>query len=216
MPAILVFLLGTGTGFALKYLWDKYKSFDYHENDKPKSTPIHTVDFGDDTEVQKNTDKFYLQSISPLFAKYNVNLNEMDALGNLCNKIQRSIRIDLLELLTNQVSIQALLHTYQTESIKPLQVSFHFADSGAYVSENYLTDTIKNLGLSINANSSTEQKVELILNAYYAKGIEAIFSNFGKEFEKLELLNTTNDPALEKFYSALKDDLAFHLKLLKK
>jgi len=216
MPAILVFLLGTGTGFALKYLWDKYKNFDFPESDKPISIPIHTVDFGNETETKKNTDKFYLQSISPLFAKYNVNLNEMDAFGRLCNKIRHDVRIDLLELLTNQTSIKDLLHAYQTEIVKPLQILFHFTENGVYETGDYLTDTIKNLGLSINANSSLEQKVELILNAYYAKGIEVIFSNFGKEFEKLESLNTTNDPTLENYYNRLKDDLAFHLKLLKK
>lgn len=217
MLTILFFLLGTGTGVALKYLWDKYKDFETTQSQELITQITTPIIIEENIELPDNeTDRFYIQSISSLFGSYDVNINELNAFGTLCNKIQRKIRVDLLELLVNQTSAQSLLHTYQTESIRPFQVSFSFANSGAYISGSYLTDTIKNLGLFASSNESLEGKVELILKAYYAKGIEAILNNFGKEFEKLELLNDVNDSTLEKYYNTLKEDINFHLKLLNK
>ena len=134
----------------------------------------------------------------------------------MCSKIRYNVQLDLLELLSKQASIESLLHTYQTESVKPFQIVFNHADSGSCIKGNQINDTIKNLGFTANSVLNIEQKVELILKAYYAKGIEIILNNFGWKFEKLELLYTTNDPSLEKYYNTLKEDLAFDMKLLKK
>lgn len=213
MHPFLVFIIGTTTGVALKYLWDKYKCIDDSQENQTSRTPIN---FFENVESSIDIEKFYLRSISALFEKYKVDINEIGAFGKLCNKIRHNIRIDLLELFSNQTTIQDLLLVYQNESIKPFKISFNIAESGVCVSNNYLTDEIKILGLSVDKNFSSTQKVELILQAYYAKGIEAILNNYGKKFEKLELLFTTNDSSLDKYYNILKEDLAFDLKLLKK
>lgn len=216
MPPILVFIIGTSTGIALKYLWDHYKNYNDSQKSETIASSIKSTDNNCDIEYKKETGVFYLQSIVSIFNKYKVNINDTDAIGILCSKIRYNVQLDLLELLAQQASIKSLLHTYQSESVKPFQIAFDHFDSGVYIKENQINDKMRNLGFTSNSDLNIEQKVELILKTYYAKGIEIILKNFGWKFEKLEQLFTINDTSLEKYYNTLKDDLIFDLKLLKK
>ncbi|MCI5209583.1 MAG: hypothetical protein D3910_12515 [Candidatus Electrothrix sp. ATG2] len=210
---------GAGIGISLKKIYDKYIG---HENNKKASCIKKISDRNSDTfnfnnendlAVQASSEMFYLSSIKALLEEYNININELGAFDILCNKIERRVQISLLKSLSAQKTVDALLNTYQTESIKPFDIEIEYGSSGTYILDSHLTDIIKKIDLAERRDSCIE-KAKLILTAYYAKGIEEVISNFGKEFEELEQLRKSEDTSIQDYYIDLKEDLGFHLKIL--
>lgn len=210
--------IGTAVGITLDRLWMRLKS---HINGADSEPPIAPpVSFGEPEVVSTNEntdrDRLYLRSLEPMFREYGVNIQERNAFGLLCNQIQRKIRIDLLDSLAKQTSPRALLDVFQTESVRLPRISFQSANSGPYVLDSYLMDASKNLGLPLTGRESLERKVQQLLNTYYAKGIEAVLVDFGKSIEELKEMERQGDPALEKRFKTLKENLEFNLSLLRR
>ena len=218
VPIILAALGGLVVGVTLDQLWMRYKSYKNGTEPEPPFAP--PVSFGDPevapTEKKVDRDRFYLRSIESMFREYGVNIQERNAFGLLCNRIQRKIRVDLLDSLAKQTSPRALLDVFQTESVRLPRISFQSANSGPYVLDSYLMDASKNLGLPLTGRENLERKVQQLLNTYYAKGIEAVLVDFGKSIEELKEMERQGDPALEKRFKTLKENLEFNLSLLRR
>ena len=219
VPVLIAAVLGgMVAGATLDRLWMRYKSYKNGAEPGPSFTP--PVSFGEPevapTDDKVDRDRFYLRSIEPLFREYGVNMQERNAFGLLCNQMQRKIRIDLLDSLAKQTSPRALLDVFQTESVRLPRISFQSANSGPYVLDSYLVDAFKNLGLPLTGRESLERKVQQLLNTYYAKGIEAVLVDFGKSIEELKEMERQGDPALEKRFKTLKENLEFNLSLLRR
>lgn len=169
-------------------------------------------------EIKADLDKFYLGSIKPLFEKYNVGLTKDAPIGTLSVRIGRKVKIDGLESLVKQESVDALLNEYQSFIKKSLDIPYvKDVKDGPFVSKNLLIEIIYDCGyISENALSSTpEQNAKLILKSSFEEGKNAIIKNFGKRFEELDSLNKNKDASLQEYFKTLKHDLDFHLKLYK-
>lgn len=216
MHNLIVFLLGTGTGITLKIIYDSYKNIKTNKDDISKNNVSKPKDNFTRVKSNQNIDKFYLNSISTLFLKYDVNINDLDAFGKLCNKIERQVKITFVESLLKQKTIQGLIESFHKKSIETIDITTTDSNSGPFITENYISDAITNLNLSTENIHGLIPKIKLILTSSYAKGIEMVLKNFGDKIYQIEDSFNKNDKFSEQYFSKLQNDLAFHLKLLKK
>jgi hypothetical protein len=170
--------------------------------------------------LKNTTEKFYTESIKPLFDKYGVSLEKKelsdDPFGVLCSKIKQNTGKEFLESLIKQNSVDDILKEYNTLKNKTLEVPFSKnVKGGEALSKDSISDTMKNLGLGDKITDNLEKNVELILQHKYNQGKEWV-TGLDWRFETLADRNRINSPDLLTYFNKAKEDLQFELKLMNK